>query len=102
MQGEAERALRCRPPSLGSMNFDNRSMAQNDESTLMVRDRGMGAQMIRLFLDDPARDGDYSDGIPSPVVAPSACRACGKSADEDPLRSRSDDLPLRHLSSERG
>ena len=24
----------------------------NDESTLMVRDRGIGAQMIRLFFDD--------------------------------------------------
>ena len=38
--------------AIGSMNFDNRSMALNDESTLMVRDGGIGAQMIRLFLDD--------------------------------------------------
>jgi cardiolipin synthase len=38
--------------AIGSMNFDNRSMALNDESTLMVLDRGLGAQMIRLFLDD--------------------------------------------------
>ena len=38
--------------AIGSMNFDNRSMALNDESTLMVLDRGIGAQMIRLFLDD--------------------------------------------------
>ena len=38
--------------SIGSMNFDNRSMALNDESTLMVLDGGIGAQMIRLFLDD--------------------------------------------------
>jgi cardiolipin synthase len=38
--------------AIGSMNFDNRSMALNDESTLMVRDRGIGAQMIRLFFDD--------------------------------------------------
>jgi cardiolipin synthase A/B len=38
--------------AIGSMNFDNRSMALNDESTLMVRDRGVGAQMMRLFLDD--------------------------------------------------
>jgi cardiolipin synthase A/B len=37
---------------IASMNFDNRSMALNDESTLMVLDRGLGAQMIRLFLDD--------------------------------------------------
>ena len=32
------------------MNFDNRSMALNDESTLMVRDLGIGAQMIRLDM----------------------------------------------------
>jgi cardiolipin synthase len=38
--------------AIGSMNFDNRSMALNDESTLMVRDRGIGTQMLRLFLDD--------------------------------------------------
>jgi cardiolipin synthase len=38
--------------AIGSMNFDNRSMALNDESTLMVLDPGMGAQMIRVFLDD--------------------------------------------------
>jgi cardiolipin synthase len=38
--------------AIGSMNFDNRSMALNDESTLMVLDPGVGAQMIRLFFDD--------------------------------------------------
>jgi cardiolipin synthase len=38
--------------AIGSMNFDNRSMALNEESTLMVLDRGVGAQMNRLFLDD--------------------------------------------------
>lgn len=38
--------------AIGSMNFDNRSMALNDESTLMVLDRGLGARMNRLFLDD--------------------------------------------------
>ena len=38
--------------AIGSMNFDNRSMALNDESTLMVRDRGIGTQMIRLFFDN--------------------------------------------------
>ena len=47
--------------AIGSMNFDNQSMALNDESTMMVRDRGIGAQMIRLFFDNiPARDGNYS------------------------------------------
>jgi phosphatidylserine/phosphatidylglycerophosphate/cardiolipin synthase-like enzyme len=34
------------------MNFDNRSMALNDGSTLMMLDRGIGAQMFRVFLDD--------------------------------------------------
>jgi phosphatidylserine/phosphatidylglycerophosphate/cardiolipin synthase-like enzyme len=34
------------------MNFDNRSMALNDESMLMVLDRALGVQMMRLFLDD--------------------------------------------------
>jgi cardiolipin synthase len=38
--------------AIGSMNFDNRSMALNDESTLMVLDLGIGAQMVRLFLED--------------------------------------------------
>ena len=34
------------------MNFDNRSLALNDEATLMVRDRTMGQQMDEIFLDD--------------------------------------------------
>ncbi|MNC93114.1 Minor cardiolipin synthase ClsB [compost metagenome] len=34
------------------MNFDNRSMALNDESNLMVLDRAVGAEMNRTFLDD--------------------------------------------------
>ena len=38
--------------AIGSMNFDNRSMALNDESTLMVLDRSVGAQLTRIFLDD--------------------------------------------------
>ena len=38
--------------SVGSMNFDNRSMALNDESTLMVLDRGGGQQMDQIFLED--------------------------------------------------
>ena len=38
--------------TIGSMNFDNRSMALNDESTLMVLDRTVGQQMDRIFLDD--------------------------------------------------
>jgi phosphatidylserine/phosphatidylglycerophosphate/cardiolipin synthase-like enzyme len=34
------------------MNFDNRSMALNDEATLMVLDRKVGDEMTRMFLDD--------------------------------------------------
>jgi cardiolipin synthase len=34
------------------MNFDNRSMALNDEATLMVWDRTLGQQMEEMFFDD--------------------------------------------------
>ena len=38
--------------TVGSMNFDNRSMALNDEATLMVLDRTLGGGMERTFRDD--------------------------------------------------
>jgi cardiolipin synthase len=38
--------------TVGSMNFDNRSMALNDEATLMVLDETAGQNMNRIFLDD--------------------------------------------------
>ena len=38
--------------TVGSMNFDNRSMALNDEATLMVLDRAIGDQMNQIFFDD--------------------------------------------------
>ena len=38
--------------TVGSMNFDNRSMALNDESTLMVLDPAIGEEMDRLFRND--------------------------------------------------
>jgi cardiolipin synthase len=38
--------------SIGSMNFDNRSMAFNNESNLVVLDSAFGAQMNAQFLDD--------------------------------------------------
>ena len=38
--------------TVGSMNFDNRSMALNDEATLMVLDQTAGQNMDRIFLDD--------------------------------------------------
>lgn len=38
--------------TIGSMNFDNRSLTLNDESTLMVLDANVGARMTDIFLDD--------------------------------------------------
>jgi len=38
--------------SVGTMNFDNRSLALNDESTLMVLDPEAGEHMERIFFDD--------------------------------------------------
>jgi cardiolipin synthase len=38
--------------TVGSMNFDNRSMALNDEATLMVSDPAIGQQMVQIFFDD--------------------------------------------------
>lgn len=37
---------------VGSMNFDNRSIAFNDESNLLMLDGEMGARMDSIFLDD--------------------------------------------------
>lgn len=38
--------------TIGSMNFDNRSMAFNNESNLVVLDSTLGAQMDSVFFDD--------------------------------------------------
>ena len=38
--------------SVGTMNFDNRSLALNDESTLMVLDSAAGRRMEEVFLED--------------------------------------------------
>src|SRR5690606_35962781 len=38
--------------TIGSMNFDNRSLALNDEATLMVLDPIVGGRMDHVFLDD--------------------------------------------------
>jgi cardiolipin synthase len=38
--------------SVGSMNFDNRSLAFNDETTLLVLDRMVVGGMDRMFLED--------------------------------------------------
>ena len=41
--------------SIGSMNFDNRSLAFNNESNLAFLDSTLGAQMDSTFLDDLTR-----------------------------------------------
>lgn len=38
--------------SIGTMNFDNRSLSLNDESTLVVLDSATGRAMERVFFDD--------------------------------------------------
>ena len=38
--------------TVGSMNFDNRSMAFNNESNVVVLDTAFGAQMDSVFFDD--------------------------------------------------
>ena len=38
--------------SLGSMNFDNRSIAFNNESQILALDAGIGKQMNDIFLED--------------------------------------------------
>ncbi len=38
--------------SVGSMNFDNRSIAFNNESQIISLDSGIGGQMDQIFLDD--------------------------------------------------
>ena len=38
--------------SIGTMNFDNRSLAFNDESNIVAYDRPLGATMDAIFLED--------------------------------------------------
>ncbi|MHB1297099.1 MAG: phospholipase D-like domain-containing protein [Gemmatimonadaceae bacterium] len=38
--------------SVGTMNFDNRSLALNDEVALMVLDEAFGRRMVEIFLED--------------------------------------------------
>lgn len=45
--------------SVGTMNFDNRSMVFNDESNLNVWDAGFGARMDAIFLEDL----EYADEV---------------------------------------
>lgn len=41
--------------SIGSMNFDNRSLAFNNESNLVFLNAGLGAEMNATFMDDITR-----------------------------------------------
>jgi cardiolipin synthase A/B len=41
--------------SIGSMNFDNRSLAFNNESNLVFLDPGLGGQMDSTYMDDITR-----------------------------------------------
>lgn len=41
--------------SVGTMNFDNRSLALNDEATMMVLDAKFGQHMEAIFADDVSR-----------------------------------------------
>jgi cardiolipin synthase A/B len=44
--------------TIGAINFDNRSMALMDETTLMVLDAGIGAELERSFLEDLERSDE--------------------------------------------
>ena len=38
--------------TVGSMNFDNRSLTLNDEATLLILDPALGRQIEKIFFDD--------------------------------------------------
>jgi len=46
--------------SIGTMNFDNRSLAFNDESNLLVLDEGFGSTVREMFLDDLTRSKEVT------------------------------------------
>jgi len=46
--------------AVGTMNFDNRSLALNDECTLMVLDKTFGSQMEDVFLADLGRSAQIN------------------------------------------
>jgi cardiolipin synthase A/B len=46
--------------TIGSMNFDNRSLAFNNESNFVFLDAGLGAQMDSIFLDDLTRSKEIT------------------------------------------
>jgi cardiolipin synthase len=56
--------------SVGTMNFDNRSLALNDEATLLVLDSGFGQQMETMFKNDlrQSKAVDYAEFRHRPVI----------------------------------
>jgi len=46
--------------SIGTMNFDNRSLAFNDESNLLVLDDGFGGLVREMFVDDLTRSKEVT------------------------------------------
>ena len=46
--------------SIGTMNFDNRSLAFNDESNLLVLDDTFGGAVQKMFLDDLSRSKEIT------------------------------------------
>jgi cardiolipin synthase len=46
--------------TIGSMNFDNRSLAFNNESNFVFLDRTMGAEMDSTFMDDLSRSREIT------------------------------------------
>jgi cardiolipin synthase len=46
--------------SIGTMNFDNRSLAFNDESNLLVLNDDFGATVHAMFLDDLKRSKEVT------------------------------------------
>jgi cardiolipin synthase A/B len=48
--------------TVGSLNFDNRSLAYNNESNLLVLDARVGATLDSLFLDDLTRSHEFTLG----------------------------------------
>lgn len=48
--------------TVGSMNFDNRSLALNDEATLVIHDAAFGGQMNEVFAADLAHAREVTAG----------------------------------------
>ena len=60
--------------TVGSMNFDNRSLAFNNESNLVVLDAAFGAQMDSTFLDDLTRSKEIKlDRVPEAAAGTITC-----------------------------